>query len=327
MASKLYILFRRPAALLLWAAVLCVACSKTQTEEAPEELSLRAAAAVTKVDPELSGASLGTDNTYVIYASASTAEQPSYLLDQLFQYNGADAKWHAAPDPVYWPLQGIPVDFLALAMKPAAHTTLMPIWLSASTVIFPEWDVARNQYDLMYAVKNGQSNVGTVPLVFDHALAVVGFTAKCDTEADVYTLKDIRLEDLQYRGTLTVDNSRTTPSLTWDVLHDEAHIAARQVPLLADDFSVPGPTATVAASKCTNHMLVMPQMSRSVTLIYHVRNSIPDLTFTLPLPRMAWKAGFRYIYNLTFSATAITVSSIVVSSWDGTPLEVIETIS
>lgn len=66
----------RSAVLLLWAAVTC-ACGKTLTQEEPCELRLRAAAsASTKADPELAGASLGTDNAYVILASASTTGEP-----------------------------------------------------------------------------------------------------------------------------------------------------------------------------------------------------------------------------------------------------------
>ena len=118
--------FRRPAAFVLWAAAACCACVKTQTLETPQELSLSAVASVsaveTKANPELSGASLGTDNTYVIYASASATGEPSFMAGQLFRYSTSDARWHASPDPVFWPLQGVSLDFLALAMKPA------PVW-------------------------------------------------------------------------------------------------------------------------------------------------------------------------------------------------------
>ena len=82
--------------LLLWAAVAC-ACGKTLTQEEPCELRLRAAAAAsTKANPELAGASLGTDNTYVILASASAEEQPGYMRGQLFTYYTDVAKWQAS---------------------------------------------------------------------------------------------------------------------------------------------------------------------------------------------------------------------------------------
>lgn len=122
--------------LLLWAAVAC-ACGKTLTQEEPCELRLRAAAsASTKADPELVGASLGVDNSYVILASVSTTDEPEFLTGQLFTYYSSGTNWQASAAsglriggsythiPVYWPFGGEQVDILALALKPAAHAAL-----------------------------------------------------------------------------------------------------------------------------------------------------------------------------------------------------------
>ena len=87
------------------------------------------------------------------------------------------------------------------------------------------------------------------------------------------------------------------------------------------EFSVPESSATAAAAKCTDHLLVIPQPSRTVKLTYHVKNSIPDLTYELPLPRTVWKAGHRYIYDLVFTPTEIRVSDVNVTDWDGTPVD------
>ena len=67
--------------LLAGAAVMltAVSCAKTETihDETPAEIGFKAAA--TKADPELAGASLGTDNDYVIYAAASADGSPKYF--------------------------------------------------------------------------------------------------------------------------------------------------------------------------------------------------------------------------------------------------------
>lgn len=326
-------------ALLVVVLVLC-SCAKTLTREEPRELTLRPVASVsTKADPELDGASLGTDNTYVIYASASATGNPAYLTGQLFTYYSSSAAWKASSgtpgnyesSPVYWPLSGTTVDFLALALKPEANTALtnapgsiafynVAAGGSAAGVTIANWDTYANQYDVMYAVKNGQSvnnsSAGTIPLAFQHALAVVGFTAKSSTEADIYTLKGMTINDLQFEGTLTVDNTATELIPSWEVLGT----GNKALPMTTANFSVPGPGATGPDIKLTDHLLVIPQASRSVTLTYRVRNSLTDLTVTLPLPRVIWKAGHRYIYNLVFTPTEIQ-ATVTVSDWDGTPVD------
>ena len=329
---------------------LACACARTFTVTDMPELSLRAAAAAsTKADPELAGASLGTDNAYVILASASTMGEPEFLTGQLFTYYAADAKWKASTAsgpgiggsythiPVYWPLGKGQMDILALALKPAAYAALTtdPCSIAFSDAAhggaaggftISNWDTYDDQYDVMLAVKNGQSNSttpgGTVQLVFQHMLALVGFTAKnASGDAGAFTIKGLTFKDLAYKGTLTVDNRTTVLGLDWDVPAGSAYRADKTIPLVTPEFSVPESSATAAAAKCTDHLLVIPQTSCAVTMTYHVKNSIPDLTRTLALPRIAWKAGHKYIYNLEFSPTGICVSSVTVTAWDGTPVD------
>lgn len=323
----------------LAAAICLTACSQTLTVEEPRELSLRAVAAAsaqdaTKADPELSGASLGTDNTYVIRASASAYNTPgaapmTYFEDQLFTYDGTSTKWHADPDPVYWPMSGVEVDFLALALKPAAYTALTtPGTLTfnevshggaAGGVTISGWDTYANQYDVMYAVANGQSvgNSSVVNLTFEHTMAVVGFTVKCSAGLGVVTINSVQINGLDYAGTLTIDNTKTELTSAWSSLTS----SDKFLTLTATPFNVPSASATGDAIKLTDHLLVIPQASRSITLNYHLASAIPDLTATLPLPRLNWKAGYRYTYNLVFTGSEI-LADPVVTNWDGTPVDI-----
>ena len=344
--------FHRPGTWVLGLALLC-ACGKTFTVEEPRELTLRPAATVsTKADPELNGASLGTDNSYVILASASAAEQPEYLTGQWFTYHAATAKWKATTvddiadsgtydysHPVFWPMGGVMVDFLALALKPEAYgvLTTSPGSItfndagnggSAGGVTIAEWNTYENQYDVMYAVNNGQSvgnsSAGTVPLNFQHALAVVSFTAKNTSGDDgIFTLKSLTMNGLYYKGTLTLDNTTTGFSPSWAVSDDDGHQGDKDIPMTSVPFVVPGPSASGQAIKCTEHLLVIPQVSRSVTLTYRVSNSPADLTLVLPLPRQVWRAGHRYTYNLGLNATEIKaeVLDVSVSAWDGSHVD------
>ena len=336
-------------AVLTGCLALACACARTITVTEAPELSLNAAASASvKADPELVGASLGVDNTYVILASASAAEEPEFMREQLFTYFSETAKWQASAasgpglggsythDPKFWPLGGVKVDFLALALKPAAYDALNadPGSISfyrpsdggvAAGVSVVEWDTYADQYDVMYAVNNAQSSSsnpgGTVPLEFQHSMAVVGFTAKSASEAGVFTLKDLTLEELQFKGSLVIDNTTTELDVNWIVPQGDANQCDKTVPLIVSEFSVPESSATAAAAKCTDHLQVIPQPSRTVKLTYHVKNSIPDLTYELPLPRTVWKAGHRYIYDLVFTPTEIRVSDVNVTDWDGTPVD------
>ena len=324
------------------------ACGRTLTLEEPRELSLRSAASASvKADPELGGASLGTDNTYVILASASAEEQPGYMRGQLFTYYTDVAKWQASSasgpglggtythHPIFWPFGNVKMDFLALALKPAAYDALTeaPGNVSfygdsdggaAAGVSIADWDTYANQYDVLYAVSNAQSGSsnpdGTVPLNFQHTMAVVGFTARSAFDAGIFTLKGLTLKNLQFKGSLVIDNTTTEVAPTWSVPEGDAYQNDKEMPLTMAEFSVPGSGATGLAIKCTDHLLVIPQASRSVVLTYHVKNSIPDLTCTLPLPRVVWKAGHRYIYDLVFTPTEIE-ATVTVTDWDGTPVD------
>jgi hypothetical protein len=316
---------------------LACACGRTLTVMDAPELKLRAVASVSsKADPELAGVSFGVDNTYVILASASVAEEPEFMREQLFTYYTDAAEWQASSasgpglagsythTPRYWPFGDVKMDFLALALQPAAYDALTaaPGSISfyrpsdggaAGGVSIMDWNTYDNQYDVMYAASNDLSvtgnSGGTVPLRFRHTMAVVGFTARSASDADIFTLKDIKFKDLQYRGSLVIDNTTTVPGLNWDVPAGDAYQADKSVPLIAPDFSVPA-----SAAKCTDHLLVIPQAARTVEMTYHVKNSIldQDVTRILPLPRITWKAGCRYIYNLIFDLTGVQGLSLSV---------------
>lgn len=328
----------RLSALALGLALLC-ACGKTLTVEEPRELTLRpATSAPTKADPELNGASLGTDNTYVILASASATGIPEFMTGQLYTYFGASGKWQASSasgpglagtythDPVYWPLSGVEVDFLALALKPEAYDalTIPPGAVtffdashggSAGGVTIKDWDTYDNQYDVLYAYANNRTNSpSTVPLIFQHTMAVIGFTAKSvDATANIFTIKSLVINGLDYAGTLTIDNTNTDISSKWSGVTS----GDKSLEVPNGSFSVPPVSATGNAIRCAQNLLVIPQISRPITLTYRVSSSPVDMTLYLPLPRQAWKAGHRYIYNLGFNATEIKaeVTDVSVSAW------------
>lgn len=312
--------------LLVVLAAGVLSCGKTETVTQTPELRLRPVAQnPTKADPELAGTSLGTDNSYVVYLSASCDQQPQFMTGQLYSYISATTKWEASSaigtaDPQYWPVAE-KLDFLGLACTPDAHTALSPAWhatTSANSVTITGWDTYENQYDVMYAAANGQtsaSNSGTVNLAFRHTMALVCFTAQASV-AGAITINGITINDLEFEGTLTVDNSRTELSATWSSLTaDDKGLRTTDGSSTTLDFVVP-----TSATQCAQHLLVPQQMAKSVTMTYTTANAVTSLVYTIHLPRTVWKAGYKYTYALNITPTEIIVDPTV-SAWDGTPVE------
>ena len=182
------------------------------------------------------------------------------------------------------------------------------------------WDVSADQLDVLYATANGQtstSNAGTVSLNFQHVLALICFEAKSGSTTGIYTIKGMSIKDLDYSGTLKIDNTKTEVATTWSSLsHDN-----KALNMTASTIAVPCSSDT----ELTDHLLVIPQASRTVTLTYRVVGmdaGAPDLTLSLPLPRVNWKAGHKYTYKLEFSETEIT-ATVSVANWDDTHVETI----
>ena len=134
-------------------SLLAGACSKTgiATDEVRE---LSVSPEITQLTKAaLSGNTLGTDNTYVVYLSASSAEMGEYFSDQLYSYCGTapDGKWRASSEPgtaapILWPFGGGELDFLGIACMPQAHEDLKDQikWdatLPANAVKIEDWDL------------------------------------------------------------------------------------------------------------------------------------------------------------------------------------------
>jgi len=272
---------------------------------ARRELTLQPSAVATKADPELSGATLGTDNSYLVYLSGSCLQQPKFMTGQLYSYILSEETWEAssAPgtaDPVYWPLGGERLDFLGLACTPVAYSELAPSWdagTPADRVTISGWDTYAKQYDVMYAVANNQTagtNAGVVDVSFRHTMAVVGFTAVSDIE-DAVTLNKITINGLGYSGDLVIDNSHTEVMAAWSTLASADKVVPGTGGETADyAFAVP-----TSAAQCARHLLVPQQAARTVTLSYTMKDAVTVLDYTLVLPRTVWKAGYKYVYAIS----------------------------
>ena len=320
--KSVYLLLFAGAAVMLGA----VSCAKTEIirDEAPVEMSFKAVTNLpSKADPELSGASLGTDNDYVIYAAASADGSPKYFDPaatsyggQLFAYFTDGAKWFPASGSpytkqhIYWPFGGVKVDFLAYALTPDAKTALSPTFHAethAREFTVADWDTFANQYDVLYAVANGcvPGADGNVALAFKHAQALLAFTAKKSATTTVdLTINKITIKDLEYAGTLKVDNYRANLEAGWTIsAHGDKDLSAAEG---ISDFPY---TLNSTATQVTTNLLVPEQSAKQIVINYSMGGKTFD--YELNIPRTPWEMGKKYTFNLEFSAAEITFEPTV----------------
>lgn len=239
------------------AALALVACNKSEVivNETPGEMSFKAISSVTTKGAELTGTVM--PNTYGIYTAATqknangVIENPSFFsgTEQLFATTEANPTattlWHASPNPIYWPIGGVKMDFLAYAMPKTDHNAIAnsdaaaadwtAFWNNASTdvatkVSFNGVDTYANQVDMLYSYANEQTSAanGATPgatsstkstaMTFKHAQALLIFNVKVNA-ADQIKIKEI--------GYYTEDRVKA-------MRDDQVSVAGGEAPALAE---------------------------------------------------------------------------------------------
>lgn len=222
---------RKTIFLCFAAAAVLTACNKSESiavDAQPGEIAMKSAIhGVTKAG-ELNGSSFD-EKGYAMYVSASQyseaggSENPLFFNDQLFRNKpdgAAEAKamWrHYAsetaedPSPLYWPVGGSSIDFLAYALplgkKEVLTTSPRSITynarVAAQDFTVADWDTYQNQIDLLYAAANGQVSraTGTSPYIkmdFSHAQALLIFNVSINQAASGLVVNDISFVTPEY---------------------------------------------------------------------------------------------------------------------------------
>lgn len=289
------------------AALALVACNKSQTvvSESAHVIGFKAAANVaTKADPELVGNTL--TSAYSIFAAASTDEDPTYFGKTKFTTEDgtpvAESSIYKPATALYWPIGGAAVDFLAYATPSAADAVPGEFAAArhANNLTFANWDTYANQLDIVYAAANDQTDTkNPVLLTFNHAQALLGFTAKA-SKAGVFTINSITIKNLLTKGTLTIDNTRNTPEASWGSFDAAA------------DQTLPGLPATALTTTSAplgDHLLIPSQTACDFVINYTIGTKTYD--YVINNVRTNWQAGKKYIYALYFDINEINFQEIV----------------
>lgn len=321
------------------AALGLSACFKveTVTTEQPQEIGFKAVSSnVTKADSQLEGTLLNKD--YSIYASATqknpegTIENPAFFTDQQFQTEDATVSasskyraWDGAKaKPIYWPIGGGIIDFLAYALPTASHGTPAATYAKettdvASIVTFEDWDTYTNQVDLLYAVNNGKTSATDVKLSFNHAQALLVFQVKVNT-ADIITINSVQIDGLLTKGTFTVDNSRNNLAASWSELVNEGNEAIPAGAVTDKDNLGEAVTSTAEFSQIGSSLLVPEQPRLNFTISYLMGGK--TMKYTYNEARGTWEMGKKYIYKLDMTLNEIILTEEVVDFVDASIPEI-----
>ncbi len=322
-------------------AILCIAvlgmnaCYKAETviTKDPQEIGFKAISAnATKADAQLEGTLLTKE--YSIYASATQKnaegiiENPTFFQDQQFQTSDATvtatSKYRAwegtEAKPIYWPVGGGVVDFLAYALPTEKHGTPAATYTNSSTdvasiVSFKDWDTYTNQVDLLYAINNGKTSSTDVKLSFNHAQALLVFQVKVNTE-NIITINSILIDGLLTKGTFTVDNSRNTLVASWSDLVNEDK---ESIPDGADNTkdNLGEPVASTEDFAQIGSTLLIPEQPRlNFTINYTMGGK--TMNYVYNEARGTWEKGKKYIYKLDMTLNEIVLTEEVADFVGGT---------
>ena len=354
--------------ILAGAALLAlVACNKSQTviTEEPQGIGIKAISTpATKAitNPEWDGTTFPTDNKlFRMYVSATskdangTVTKGDYMDGQHFSYIVSTYKPSALGDPatetpIYWPLGGSTLDFLALAWykvgndSESGNIVLDPTGFTwgttnrADEVTVSNVNLTENKLDLMYAAANNQKGTATgasgddhkvaeTTLAFKHAGAVVEVKA-CANVASKIKIQNIYFATLKQEastfalntydtldktGTFKVDNQYNTLQASWSLVEQPTFTFAAGTPVEYALDATPMTLAAAPAAQVGDDMIIIPQPKTDFVIKYQIDGNATDYYITANVQKGNWLMGHKYIYNITMNIYQIEVGANVVA--------------
>lgn len=334
------------------AALALVACNKSEVivNETPVEIGFKSATSAPTKAGELNGTTL--PNTHVIYAAASqyskdgVLENGDFFVGEPFQDFG-EQKWRhvaevgtsAVAAPIYWPIGGAKMDYLAYALpidaKDKIPAPTFNATVAAQDFTVTDWDTYNKQVDLLYSSANAQTSAinglasnGYVKMTFQHAQALLIFNVKVNNANTGMKIKNIAFVDptdatkgtLKTKGTFKVDNSHNNIVGEWtlaapgtDYTMPTTAVSAKSECNLSEVNGVENYNTALtktAYAQLGETLLIPTQARQDFTITYEVGGK--EMKYTYAVKRGSWDAGKKYIYNLNITVNEIILNPTVV---------------
>lgn len=271
-----------------------------------------------------------------IIGMVSDAQNPTpvdiFANDRLY-FTGSEWTYD---NPRYW-VRGAQHEFLAI--YPHAEGTYT--WDCATgTLTYPDITLGTaNNIDVMYAIaeRNLATSTDTtspVELELNHAFALLEFWFVNASTNTVSSVSDITIENLRYKGELTLSSDGTANLAVADdrvAAQSKVYVGNltdTNLPVnlsvcynLFDNVGTVGSSEFDSAAQMTRKnggaVLVMPQVIEGAGVEFELRISGGNLS-SFDLSQMSsvteWKAGYKYIYTLTLTTSQITFD-VKVLNW------------
>ena len=241
-------------------------------------------------------------------AACEGANPASYFGKTKFTKDNEAAYFTAGK---YWPIQNSTLNFLAVAPEVgSAVTTDFASNVATVTVANNE----TNQYDVMYAVGQGEKSGNIAPtkvdMEFQHALAWVNFTFSASSSG--IKINSVTVNDAKYNGTLTVTSTNYTAIGTQAVTaawnNDQATTNAQVVP----EQQAVTLTKDAAAITWGKGLLVVPCTATNFVINYSVTvgNDTHTYDYTYST-NLTWEMGKKYYYNISMGLQEIQINPSV----------------
>lgn len=233
------------------------------------------------------------------YLTPQSGEPANYFVDEPYQYEAGDGKWHHSPK-LYWPMSAT-LDFLAYSAGNRLTGTKC-VWdeNNAASKLILNVSEAQSQDDIVYAYNMANSTPNSdVALTFKHTQAWIEFDLKAEA-ADLITIKEIVLKDIYQKGEITIVAGGTPKDMTWNF----ASYRAGDV-LVDDNYGVYDNALGITSSYLD--MLIPAQSQTSILIKYVLAGQDTELEYNYDLPVSDWVEGNKYIYDITFKPQEIIV--------------------
>jgi len=238
----------------------------------------------------------------------SSGDEQIYFEGLEFAQRPGTGLWHATPS-VYWPA-GVRMDFIAWSsgerLAAAAHSYDRT---RATDVLYLKIGKPCTQDDILFSWAGTRVSgvTGVVDMTFQHSQAWIEIVLKMsvDVEPSNVLLHKIVLEDIYTSGELTVRHPFGFAEGSWSFRFDRAEDT-----VMDDPGSVYG-TRLQTTPKYVD-MLLPEQGRKDIVLYYSMGDQDNVLQFVYHLDQTAtWEMGKRYIYEVTFTPSQITVNPVI----------------